>query len=77
MNPHRVDNERLYAYVLRLQEGEVFDTYVDMLPEDRRAARVKYEGPNRRQVIDLKYFLGRVMPTGHDFTTDPTGDLLA
>ena len=70
----RVDNEKLYAYVLRLQDGVEYESYVDNLPEERRKAQRPYEGANRRKVIDLRYLLGRVLPTGHDWNADPNGD---
>ena len=69
----QVDSEKLYAFVLRLQDGVTFDSYVDNLPEDRRAARLPYEGKNRRKIIDIRYLLGRVLPIGHDWNADPGG----
>lgn len=70
----RVDNEQLYSYVLRLQDGIEYDSYVDNLPEERRKTQLPYEGKNRRKVIDLRYLLSRVLPTGHDWNADPEGD---
>lgn len=73
----RLDNEKLYAYVLRLQDGVTYESYVDNLPEDRRVQQQPFKGKNRRKVIDIRYLLGRVMPTGHDWSLDPEGGDIA
>lgn len=57
----------IIRYISRLSESEpefapIAELLLEQLPTERRRQKQKYEGPNRRQVFDLRYYLARFIP---------------
>lgn len=55
----------LHAYVNRVLEAEIYEDYLIDLPADRRKVQVPVL-VNQRKVVDMKYVLGRVLPTNEE-----------